>query len=149
MKKKKVYLLYIAFDVVTRRIGAAMSTERALGIELYETLVVRGNSTASPDLIALNIQRRANTVITMSSIVPARTSVFLVNIRRTLAVLSGTDFRQVAFVGRFPAHDATRQQLRCQNHSRLDGSSTFKRRFRGGQAVNVYTCSLESKTYPK
>lgn len=70
-----------------------MSTERALGIELYETLVVRGNSTASPDLIALNIQRRANAVITMSSIVAARTSVFLVNIRRTLAVLSGTDFR--------------------------------------------------------
>lgn len=48
-----IYLLWVAFNVVARIIGAAMPVQRALGIKLLEALLVRGNTTVSPDLLAL------------------------------------------------------------------------------------------------
>ena len=77
---------------MTGGVGAAVSAQRSLRVELLEALLVRGNATVSPYLLALKIQRRAH-------------------------------LRKIAFVGRFPAHDATREQLHnFQNRSRLDPS---------------------------
>lgn len=118
---------------MTGGVSAAVSAQRSLGIELLEALLVRGNATVSPYLLALKIQRRTDAVITVSIVVGARISVLLVDVRRALTGLAGAHFRKIAFVGRFPAHDATREQLHFQNRSRLDlsrGSSTPKQWFR-------------------
>lgn len=108
---------------MTGGVGAAVSAQRSLRVELLEALLVRGNATVSPYLLALEIQRRADAVITIPVVVGARIPVLLVDVRRALAGLAGAHLRKIAFVGRFPAHDATREQLHnFQNRSRLDPS---------------------------
>lgn len=108
---------------MTGGVGAAVSAQRSLRVELLEALLVRGNATVSPYLLALKIQRRADAVITIPVVVGARIPVLLVDVRRALAGLAGAHLRKIAFVGRFPAHDATREQLHnFQNRSRLDPS---------------------------
>lgn len=108
---------------MTGGVGAAVSAQRSLRVELLEALLVRGNATVSPYLLALKIQRRADAVVTIPVVVGARIPVLLVDVRRALAGLAGAHLRKIAFVGRFPAHDATREQLHnFQNRSRLDPS---------------------------
>lgn len=108
---------------MTGGVGAAVSAQRSLRVELLEALLVRGNATVSPYLLALEIQRRADAVVTIPVVVGARIPVLLVDVRRALAGLAGAHLRKIAFVGRFPAHDATREQLHnFQNRSRLDPS---------------------------
>lgn len=124
---------------MTGRVSATVSAQRSFGIELLEALLVRGNATVSPYLLALKIQRWADTVITISIVVGARIPVLLVDVRRALAGLPGAHFRKIAFVGRFPAHDATREQLHFQNRSRLDLSRGSK------QSKAVIPCGVEKR----
>ena len=83
----------LTLDVVTGSVGTTMSAERALGVELLETLFISGNAAVSPDLLALKIQRRANAVVTVSGVVRAGIAVLLVDILWALTGLAGTDFR--------------------------------------------------------
>lgn len=124
---------------MTGRVSATVPAQRSFGIELLEALLVRGNATVSPYLLALKIQRWADTVITISIVVGARIPVLLVDVRRALAGLPGAHFRKIAFVGRFPAHDATREQLHFQNRSRLDLSRGSK------QSKAVIPCGVERR----
>lgn len=49
------YSLCLAFDKMTAGIGAAMTVDRTLRIELLETLLIGNNPTVTPYLLALQI----------------------------------------------------------------------------------------------
>lgn len=85
--------LRLALDKMAADVGAAVAVDRALGIELLEALFVSGDSTVTPDLLALQIQRRAHPVEAVSGIVRAQIAVLLVDVRRALAGVAGTHFR--------------------------------------------------------
>lgn len=52
-------LLGFAFDVVAVLIGAAVTVDRALGVELVVALAVGRCAAVAPDALALHAQRRA------------------------------------------------------------------------------------------
>lgn len=78
---------------MTGGIGAAVAVDGPLGIELLEALLVGGDTAVTPDLLALQIERRAHPVEAVPGVVRTRIAVLLVNVRRALAGIAGANFR--------------------------------------------------------
>lgn len=109
---KNDHSLRLALDEVAGRVGAAVAVDGPLGVELLEALLVGGDAAVTPDLLALQVQGRADPVEAVAGVVRARVAVLLVDVRGTLAGVAGADFRQVALVGRLAADDAAASELR-------------------------------------
>lgn len=92
------YSLRLAFDEMTGSVGAAMAVDGTLRVELFEALLVSCDTAVAPNLLALKIQSRADTVEAVTSVIRAWIPVFLINIRWTLTCFSGTNFRKIALV---------------------------------------------------
>lgn len=83
-----------------------MSLDRALRVVLLEALEVGRDAASSPDVLALDRQRRADAVEAVALGGAARDAVLLVHVRGALAGVTGTALRQVALVHLLPADDA-------------------------------------------
>lgn len=86
------YSLHVALDKMTAIVGATVTVDGSFRIELLETLLIGDGSTVTPDLFALQIKSWTHPVET-TSVVGTRAAVFLIEIRRALAVKTGACFR--------------------------------------------------------
>lgn len=74
-----------------------MTADRALRVELVEALNVGADTAVTPNLLALNIQRRTDAVKAIAAFA-ARRSVLLIDIVRAVARLPVAVLRQIAVV---------------------------------------------------
>lgn len=110
LQRTAPHVLWGAFDESTDHVLSAMAADRPLRIELIETLNVGSDTAVAPDLFALDVQRRTDAVETVT-VVGARRTVLLVNVRRTVARLAVAVFGQVAIVGYLATRVAALAQL--------------------------------------
>jgi len=66
---KSGYSLRFALDKMAAGVGAAVSIDGSLGIELLEALLISSDAAVTPDLLALQIQSRTHSVKAVSSTV--------------------------------------------------------------------------------
>lgn len=100
-------VLWLTLDIVPGLVCSTVTVDRALGVELLEALHVSSATTITPDCTTLNVEVWTKATEAEAVVVGARFPVLLVNIRRTLARITGTYLRQIALVCRFTTNVTT------------------------------------------